>query len=310
MNLVKVEWPTVVLIMLCYGSWLLLMLNASFFHPVLWILLIGILLTFFWSLIHESIHGHPTRLPVLNHALMFFPIGWVYSWERFRETHIEHHEVEELTDPLDDPESFYLALPDWTKANPVVKAVLKFNNTLCGRLLIGPAISVPRFYINEIKLMLKGDAAGFGVAKSWALHLIGAAILIIFLANYTNIPIWQHAIAAYMGVSFLLIRTFLEHQACEKHGERTVIIEQPCPIAFLFLFNSLHAVHHTKPGLPWYKLLKTYRGNREYYIRENNGYVYNSYAEIFRRYFFRAKEPIPHPFLRTATNIQTERIHS
>ena len=31
------------------------------------------------------------------------------------------------------------------------------------------------------------------------------------------------------------------------------------------------------------------------FLRRNEGYSYASYGEVFRRYFFHAKDPVPHP---------------
>ena len=179
----KIEWPTVGLIALCYGTWTMLMLNASAIPVYIWVPVTGILLTLFWSLVHEAIHGHPTTSPWLNHALLFLPLGWVYSYERFRETHLEHHRSGDLTDPFDDPESFYLAQNSWLRQNRLMQVLLVFNNTLAGRLLIGPLVSVPRFYFSEVKLMLAGGPTGFMVLKSWLLHLTGIGILAWFLVN-------------------------------------------------------------------------------------------------------------------------------
>jgi fatty acid desaturase len=88
-------------------------------------------------------------------------------------------------------------------------------------------------------------------------------------------PIW--------GLSILKIRTFLEHQAHERSSARTVIIEDRGRLAFLFLNNNLHVVHHMHPKLPWYRLPRIYFNNQEKYLRRNDGYRYASYAEIFRR---------------------------
>jgi len=294
----RIEWPTVALIAFCYSVWLALMLNADVFPAVVWILLTGITLTLFWSLVHEAIHGHPTSNPLLNHALMFVPLGWVFPFERFRDTHLEHHKTGELTDPFDDPESFYLAQPAWARHSKFFQMMLIFNNTLAGRLLIGPAISLPRFYAGEVRLILSGGKTARAVLRAWGLHAVGIAILVWFLATYVNVSWWQQGLAAYAGMSFLLIRTFLEHQACEETGERTVIVEGNDPFALLFLYNSLHIVHHARPGIAWYRLPGFYRRHREKFIERNNAYVYKSYWEIFRRYFFVPKEPVPHPFLR------------
>jgi fatty acid desaturase len=63
----------------------------------------------------------------------------------------------------------------------------------------------------------------------------------------------------------------------------------------LFLNNNFHVVHHMHPGVAWYKLPALYFGNRAHYLRRNDGYQYRSYAEIFRQFLFRAKDPVPHP---------------
>ncbi|MFN6978595.1 MAG: fatty acid desaturase, partial [Gemmobacter sp.] len=62
-----------------------------------------------------------------------------------------------------------------------------------------------------------------------------------------------------------------------------------------FLNNNLHVVHHMHPNVPWYRLPALYAANRAHYRRRNDGYVYRSYAEVFRRYALRAKDPVAHP---------------
>ena len=74
-----------------------------------------------------------------------------------------------------------------------------------------------------------------------------------------------------------------------------MIIEDRGPLAFLFLNNNLHVVHHMHPRTPWYRLPQLYFSNREKYLTRNEGYRYDSYAQIFRRHLLRAKDPVPHP---------------
>ena len=50
----------------------------------------------------------PARL-WLNELLVGLPIGLVYPFRRFRALHLRHHADESLTDPFDDPESYYRA---------------------------------------------------------------------------------------------------------------------------------------------------------------------------------------------------------
>ncbi|MEL6683026.1 MAG: fatty acid desaturase, partial [Pseudomonadota bacterium] len=105
-------------------------------------------------------------------------------------------------------------------------------------------------------------------------------------------------IAAYLVMSLLKLRTFLEHQAHERASGRSVVIEDRGPFALLFLNNNLHVVHHMHPSVPWYDLPALYRLRKDHYLRRNGGYVYRSYGEVFARYFWRRKDPVAHPLWR------------
>ena len=98
--------------------------------------------------------------------------------------------------------------------------------------------------------------------------------------------------------NILKLRTFLEHQAHERASGRSVIVEKGGVFAFLFLNNNLHVVHHMHPRVPWYRLPALYAANAEHYRRRNGGYVYGSYAEVFRRHFLSRKDPVAHPLYR------------
>jgi fatty acid desaturase len=74
-----------------------------------------------------------------------------------------------------------------------------------------------------------------------------------------------------------------------------VIIDDAGPLAFLFLNNNLHAVHHMHPRVAWYDLPQLYRQNAQSYDGFTEGYNYASYAQIFKTYFVKAKDPVPHP---------------
>ena len=93
----------------------------------------------------------------------------------------------------------------------------------------------------------------------------------------------------------LKIRTFLEHRAHQYSTARTVIIDDKGPLAFLFLNNNLHAVHHLHPQVAWYNLPRLYRDNAASYDGFNEDYNYRSYAQVIARYFVKAKDPVPHP---------------
>jgi len=74
-----------------------------------------------------------------------------------------------------------------------------------------------------------------------------------------------------------------------------VIIEDRGPLAFLFLNNNLHVVHHMNPHAAWYQLPALYRAGKQRYQASNDGYVFRSYGAVFARYFLRTKDPVAHP---------------
>jgi fatty acid desaturase len=244
------------------------------------------------SLSHEMIHGHPFPDRRVNEALVFPALTLVVPYRRFRDTHLEHHRDSLLTDPYDDPESNYWDPAVWQRLKPWQQAILRVNNTLAGRLLIGPAVGTWAFTLSDLRAIRAGRA---GVLSGWLWHLLALVPVALWLGHVAQMPVWAYLLSAYMGLSILKIRTFLEHQAHERARGRTVIIEDRGILAFLFLNNNLHVVHHMHPRMPWYRLPGLYQENRARYLGRNGGYRYGSYGEIFRRYFLKAKDPVPHP---------------
>ena len=179
----------------------------------------------------------------------------------------------------------------WARLSRPVRAILRFNNTLFGRLTVGPAISIWTFTRDDMRAIAAGDRA---VLRDWLLHLVGLVVVTRWV-QMSDMPGWAYLACAYAGLSILKIRTFLEHRAHALARGRTVIIDGGRILPFLFLNNNLHVVHHAKPTLAWYRLPETYRANRDEYLRRNEGYSYASYAEVFRQYFLKPKDPVPHP---------------
>jgi fatty acid desaturase len=289
------EWPTMLLLACCYALWAAATTLVPPFSLTLAIALAAVAGALHSSLSHEMIHGHPFRSRWLNAALVFPALTLVVPYARFRETHLEHHRDANLTDPFDDPESNYLDAAVWERLSRPERAVLRFNNTLAGRLLVGPLVGTAAFIAGDIRRARAGDGR---VLAGWLAHIPAVAVVALWLAWVGTIPVWAYLVAAYLALSILKIRTFLEHQAHDRVRGRTVIIEDRGPLALMFLNNNLHVVHHMHPRVPWFRLPAMYFGNRARYLKRNDGYMYRSYAEVFRRYLFRAKDPVPHPLWR------------
>ena len=286
-----VEWPTFIVFAGCYGLWALAVFGLSQVSLPLAMLVVILMGTQHSSLTHEVIHGHPTPWRALNAALVFPPLTLAIPYLRFRDQHLAHHHDEIITDPHDDPESNYLDPAIWAKTSKVMQLVLRFNNTLAGRILIGPAVGLWGFWGGDLRAIRAGDRP---TLWGWLLHLPPLA-LVIWGVSLSAMPLWAYAVAIYFSLSLLKIRTFLEHRAHEKARGRTVVVEDRGPLALLFLNNNYHAVHHMHPRTAWYRLPGLYASRRDHYLARNDSYLYRSYAEVFARYFWRAKDPVPHP---------------
>jgi fatty acid desaturase len=287
----RVEWPTLFLILVCYAVWAAALFIFAGVSMALAILVAAITIVLHASLQHEVTHGHPFRERGLGEALVFGSLNLVIPYLRFRDTHLAHHMDATLTDPYEDPESNYLDPAVWDRLPGWQKRILRLNNTLLGRMALGPVVGQVFFMADDLRRIRAGERA---VLAGWLWHLPFAAAIVALVA-VSPMPLWAYALAAYLGLSVLRIRSYLEHQAHVRARARTVIIEDRGPLAFLFLNNNLHVVHHMHPKLPWYRLPQIYFNNREKYLRRNDGYRYASYAEVFRRHFLRAKDPVPHP---------------
>jgi fatty acid desaturase len=287
-----IEWPTICLIALVYlviGS--LVWFNASL--PWWVILPVGsYFAALHVSIQHEVLHGHPTGNRFINELMIFVTPHFWLPYQRYRQTHMQHHNDEHLTDPRLDPESYYLLPDHWVAMPGLKRALFTVNQTLGGRMLIGPAVSIVRFWSAEFADMARGD---WEKTKAWLLFAVSCGITLTYVWA-CGMPIWQYLLLiAYPAMSLSLVRSYCEHQAAETIEERTIIVEASPFWSLLFLNNNLHVAHHDRPALAWYKLPAFYRAEREALIRQNNGYLMKGYGEIFRRYFFRPKEPIPYP---------------
>ncbi|PWK60682.1 fatty acid desaturase [Roseicyclus mahoneyensis] len=287
----RIEWPTLALIVASYvGLWLGVFVLPGVSMALALAVLIPVI-ALQSSLQHEVIHGHPFAERRLGEALVFPSFNLAIPYLRFRDTHLAHHMDATLTDPYDDPETNYLDPAVWRTLPRAQQRLLNANNTLAGRMILGPLIGQVSFMAADWRAIRAGDRA---VLAAWAWHLPSTVALVALVAA-SPLPLWAYLLACYAGLSILKIRTFLEHQAHERARGRTVIIEDRGPLAFLFLNNNLHVVHHMHPKLPWYRLPRIYWNNREAYLGRNAGYSYPGYGAIFRQHLLRAKDPVPHP---------------
>ena len=288
---VRTEWLTCALAALIYSGWL--GVTATQQHLPLWLLLpLGAWLTAWqMSLQHELLHGHPTRYRWLNDLIGFPPLSLWLPYARYRVMHLGHHRGD-LTDPLDDPESYYVTASALHRTSRLGRLLLEASNTLSGRLLLGPFRAVMGFLRPEAARLLSGDVAAWRI---WAPHLAGVTLILLWLHGVCHMTLIRYLLLfVYPGLALSLIRSFAEHRAAALDDHRTAIVENT-PLGLLFLHNNLHVVHHLRPGLPWYRIPGAYRADRAELIRRNGGLVYDGYLDVARRYLFARHDRPDHP---------------
>lgn len=288
------EAPTWILCGAIYAGWGLL----TWFSAALpwWVLLPagGWLVAWHGSFQHEALHGHPSRLKWLNTLLAIMPVGLWNPYHIYRDSHLAHHAAPALTCPTGDPESFYVTPGRWRDKGRLGRALSMANNTLAGRMILGPWLAVFAFWRREAAQLLAGD---FRHARVWAAHLALCAGVLVWVVGICGMPAWQYVLLfAWPGLSLILVRSYLEHRPAEAQDRRTVIVEAGPLMSLLFLNNNLHAVHHECPEIPWWRLPGLFNMERGAILQRNGGYLFaGGYAEIARRYAFHPKDTPVHP---------------
>ncbi len=288
-----VELPTLLLILATYAAWLTVTLQYG--RWPLWVVapLGAILVTLHGSLQHEMVHGHPTRSPNVNRLLAIVPLSLWLPFERYRESHPAHHVDERLTDPLDDPESYYWTAADWARLAPFSRSVVRLQQTLAGRVTVGTFWAIGRFLHAEGRGLRRRVP---GLAAAWAEHLLWCVPVVVWVQVVCGMPLWVYVVAiAIPGASLTLVRSFAEHRARPLMRHRVAIVEGSWILGPLYLFNNLHALHHESPGLPWYRYPARYRVHRERLIRENGALLYRTYFDVARRFLFHPHDAPVHP---------------
>jgi fatty acid desaturase len=259
----------------------------------LWAPLTAVCLTWYGSLQHETIHNHPTPSRRINSRLASLPLSLWLPYSIYCSTHLLHHRYggRRLTDVVDDPESFYVQ-PGTLARRGVARHLYAANCTLAGRLLLGPALSLHRFWTSEFRLIRAG---AFRRRILWGYHLIAIAPVLVWTTVVCHIPVTVYLLlAVYPSISLTLLRSFAEHRADADPARRTISVEGNALWALLFLNNNLHIAHHAQPKVPWYRLPALWRRLRERSLAQ--GLVFEGgYQQVARQYLLRPVISIEHP---------------
>ena len=290
----RVDWRTCALIAVCYVVWTLglIAFGAGFWWAALPVL--AVTAAFHTSLQHETIHGHPTPWPALNETLVSLPLAVAFPYRRYKALHLQHHRDEHLTDPYEDPESYFWCQSDVHNMPVWMQWVFAINNSLAGRLIIGPALTLIGFTKTELRRLRANEA---GVRRAWGLHLLGLGLLVLIL-SWAEMPIWAYLLGVvYPAIAITSLRSFAEHQAAQDVGARTAIVEAHPAFALLYLNNNLHIAHHASPTTPWHRLPALYRERKQQYLAANGHTLFNGYWDIVKRFGLKVKQPVAHPIM-------------
>ena len=287
----RIEYPTLFLAILCYSLFIGAAILLWPVAPAAAILVMAVMGALQSSLAHECLHGHPFRNPHLNEALAYLPLTLAYPYRRYRSLHLKHHENASLTDPFEDPESYYRASWQFDRLPRPLRWLLRINNALLGRLICGPWLSVAGFFAREGGAILRGES---DVRRAWAHHVAGC-VPIFLLLWAMGIPVWVYIICVcWPALSLIALRSFAEHRWHETEDGRCIIVEKST-LSWLFLNNNLHLVHHAHPQVPWYDLPRLYARQKAAWRKRSAGYVFSGYRALWRTWAIRPKEPVVHP---------------
>jgi fatty acid desaturase len=288
----RLNWRTAGIALIILGGYVLWSLN--FETLPLWVAapLGSVLLTWYGSLQHETIHGHPTASRRINRAIGGLPLALWVPYPIYRETHIQHHRHSgrRLTELGHDPESFYLPPGHLARVGRVHGFLLRANCTLLGRLIVGPAIAVVGFWTQEARKARVDDRRRY----IWLWHVVGVAAVLGWTWSVCHITLFDYVLlVVYPSVSLTHLRSFAEHRADDHSQRRTNVVEAHPLWGLLFLNNNLHVAHHTHPHVPWYELPRLWRNMRG--SGAGAGKIFRGYGEVARHYLLRPFITAEHP---------------
>lgn len=285
----SVEWPTVLLIVAFWCALTTTVVLADLVPTALTIVLLPLLGGFYGSLQHEVIHRHPTSRQWLNRCLVVVPLSLFMPFDRYRQTHLQHH-ASDLTNPAEDPESYYVTAQEWRQSGSIGRLILVTNRTLVGRLTLGPGLGMGRYWRADLRLAHTDRR----VAVTWMWHGLGVAgIVAIIIAS--PLQLWVYLVGfVYGGLALTMLRSFAEHCG-DPTRERTAVVATGRFFSLLFLNNNLHIAHHDSPSTPWYELPTV---GLELAIAERahqGGTYYHGYRDVARQYGLHQFCQVVHP---------------
>lgn len=291
----RTEWPTWVLIPVVYGAWGATLYASHALGLALTTVLLILSCTWYMSLQHELVHGHPTRHRGFNKLLGLAPLAVWFPYTLYLESHLRHHNDLNLTLPGMDPETHYVSAHVWQRSGWLMRALFVHRKRFWGRFLFGPAMAIGAVVGEAVAQVRAGD---YRHLPMWSLHVGMLALMLAGIQAWTAVPAWYYLlVVAYPALSLAMVRSYYEHRAADDCKHRIAINEAGWLMRLLYLNNNYHLVHHDLPALPWYLLPRVYWADREAYLARCGGFRIGGYVELARRFGFTPVDAPVHPLV-------------
>lgn len=281
----SIEWPTAVLGVVIVGCYAGITLEHRDLPVVVFVALLAIVTAWWSSFQHELLHGHPFPNGHVNDAIGSLTLSLWVPYRVYKATHLRHHRDQFLTDPFEDPESFYCDPDRWRRASSPVRALMWVNRTFLGRMVIGPGVAIGRFLSVEVRRIVGREESAW---RDWLVHCLSIAVTLAWAFGVAKVPAVPYLLGTmWFGTAVMLVRSFAEHLWRPEGLTRSAFVEGRFPFGLLFLFNNMHHAHHARPTVPWYELprLADHLGSRDA-ARDGAGY-YRGYREVVARFGLR-----------------------
>jgi fatty acid desaturase len=287
------EWQTWLLILAIYGIWIGLIVAYKSLSPWLAMPALVLVTTWFMSLQHELLHGHPTGSKAFNRLLGLAPLSAWYPYDIYRDSHLAHHRDELLTTPGVDPECNYVEQARYARMSALPRGLRWATRTVAGRLLLGPALTIPEVWADIVNGPRR---RGMACVRTWVVHIVLLLAMLAWIHEQSDITPLQYLFGiAYPALGLAMLRSFYEHRPAVAPAHRIVINEASLLWRLLYLNNNYHAVHHDHPSLPWYRIPAMYDADRAGYLQRNGGFLVPGYGHVLWNHAFKPVDSPVHP---------------